>query len=807
MHQLPPPLAGLGAWPQFVTWFAAPTPNNPAKFNKFPCDWRNGEVVGSTARPTWTTADMAATMSPLYDRGHGHGVGFCFAAEDPYFFLDIDGCALPTGEWTPLAQELCARLAGAAVEVSMSGRGLHIIGRISRTLAHACRNVPLGLELYTQDRFVALTGRGAMGNVDHDCTAALELIIAQYFAPNAAGEWAGWSTEPVAEWKGPTDDDVLIAKMRASASRSAGVAFGDKVSFNDLWDANVDKLAVQWPSETGKAYDASSADMALANQLAFWTGKNCERIERLLRRSGLAREKWDNHRSYLAETILRACAFTREVLRSKEPEPVVAPPPPEVLAAASESMGLRLRDPAREYMGPLEQMEHFDGCAYVTSKGAVWSTGRAELLSKQSFDAVHGGHLFVMDPLGQKTTDSAYEALTKSRVTYPRVVVDLCFRPEHPAGAVIGDLINSYIPYACPTREGDASPFFDHLARMLPDANDRKILVSYMASMAQNPGAKFQWWPVIQGTKGNGKTLLIRALTHIVGEQYTHLPNSAALARDGLKFTGWLDRKLFIGMEEVAYSNKREFLEELKVLVTNDRMAIEKKGKEEFTGDNRANGMICMNARNGVPIDDEERRYAVFFTAQQSKADLLRDGMGGSYFPDLWDWFKGEGAYMGHVAGAEYVAHALRTMEIDAAYDPARLSHRAPVTTSTMSAIQVSLGMLEQEVQEAIEEGRPGFCGGWVSSKYLDMLIEGMRVKLPRNQRRELMTRLGYDWHPALPEGRVNDVVTPDGGKPKLYLRAGHLAFNLSTPSQIAKAYSDAQTKGASGAIAAAFSR
>lgn len=805
MQSLPPPLAGLGAWPQFVTWFSVPRPENPQKFNKFPCDYRTGAVVGATARDTWTTFDLAATMAPAYERGHGHGVGFCFSDADPYFFLDIDACALPSGEWSPLAQELCARLAGAAVEVSMSGKGLHIIGRISRTLAHACRNVPMGLELYTRDRFVALTGVGAIGDVDHDCTAALELVIAQYFTPNERGEWASWSTSPVAEWSGPEDDDALLAKMHASAARNAAATFGGKVSFSDLWEARADKLGAQWPSETGKAYDASSADMALANHLAFWTGKNCERIERLMRRSGLARDKWDVHRSYLGATVIQACAFTRDVLQLKpEPAPVVPPPPPEAVQAA----GVRLRDPGAEYMGPLEQLEFFEGCAYVTRQNGVWSTRRADLFSKQSFDVVYGGHLFVMDPQGQKTTDSAYEALTKSRVNFSRVVTDMCFRPEHAPGAIVDTgavkLINTYIPYACPRAIGDAGRFYDFLGRILPDANDRKILLSYMASMAQNPGAKFQWWPVLQGTKGNGKTLIVRVMTHIIGEHYTHLPNAAAMAREGLKFTGWIHRNLFIGIEEVALAHKREFLEEFKVVVTNDRMEVEKKGKDQFTGDNRVNGIICTNHKDGVPIDDEERRYAVFFTAQQSKADLTRDGMGGTFFPDLWDWFYGRNAYAGDTPGSHIIAHELLTMQIDAAYDPARLLHRAPETSSTRAAVQCSLGSIEQEVQEAIDDGRIGFLGGWVSSKYLDALIDGLRVKFPRNKRRELMQRLGYDWHPALPEGRVNDTVMPDAGKPKLYLRNGHLALNISEPSKIAKAYSDAQNKPMANA---AFSR
>lgn len=803
MTTLPPSLAPLGARAQFVTWFSAPIVEKPGKFNKFPCDWRTGAVVGASARDTWTSWDVAAAIAPSYDRGHGAGIGFCFTAEDPYFFLDIDSCLLPDGTWSPLAQQLCARLPGAAVEISFSGRGLHIIGRMSRALAHACRNTPLGLELYTADRFVALTGTGAQGNVEQDCTAALEQIIAEFFAPNAAGEWGGWTSAPVEGWSGPPDDDELIRKAIASGARNAGAVFGHAVAFGDLWVADVDKLARQWPGEGLKPYGASEADQALANHLAFWTGKNCERMEALMRRSALARDKWDTHRSYLGDTIIKACAFVQNVATgyTAPVAPIVAP---EVLQAAAVDAGRQLREVGREYMTVYEQIEHFAGCAYVNDLQRIWSTPKGALFSRISFDVVYGGYLFVINPDGNKTTASAWEAFTLSRVNAPAIVDDLCFRPEIAPGAVVlaGNraLVNSYVPYDCPAAPGDVSPFLDLLAKMLPVDEDRRILLNYMASLAQNPGRKFQWWPVIQGVKGNGKTTLLEAMTHIVGEQYTHLPNATAMARDGMKFNGWIHRNLFIGLEEVALSHKREFLEEFKVVVTGRRLGVEKKGAEQFMGDNRVNGLILTNHRNGVPIEDDERRYAVFFCAQQRAADLARDGMDGTYFPDLIGWFRGEDAYAGRTPGSHHIAHFLKTFAIEAAYDPAGLSHRAPQTSSTRAAVEFSLGRMEQEIVEAIEEGRPGFCGGWVSSRYLDSLIDSMRIALPRNQRRDVMEALGYEWHPALRDGRVNETVNPDAGKPKLYLKKGHLAFNLTEPADIARAYSKAQEPSAAAA-------
>jgi primase-polymerase (primpol)-like protein len=790
MDALPAALAPLGAWGQFVAWFAWPSEKNPAKLDKLPCNARTGAMCSAHDPAAWGDFATAAATAKRINAGHGSGVGFVFTEADPFFFLDIDEALGPNG-WSPRAQELCARFAGAAVEVSQSGRGLHIIG-MAAPVPHGTKYAPEHLELYTKLRFVALTGIHAQGNAAHDCSAAFAATVSQFFPPVVVPDDGPqeWTTEPAAEWSGPEDDDELIAKAVAAAARSVAGAFGHGVTFQDLFTGNVEKLAQKWPHPHA-AYDASQADQTLANHLAWWTGKDCERIERIMRRSALVREKWDSphHVHYLTTTILKACRFVTSVAQlGQKPEPKAAAPlptsTPEQLQASAQATGTTLRDIGREYMAAHDQQDHFDGCTFITDHLKIYSVHRNKLYSREAFDVEYGGHMFVVDPMGQKTTDSAWLAFTRSRVNVPAIVDDLCFRPELAPGALVFEdrykYVNTYQPYHCPTIAGDPSPWLNHLAVMLPDANDRRILIEYLAHVAQRPGVKIPWWPVVQGVQGNGKTMLADLMVFIAGEQYSHLPNAAALAKDGMKFNKWVLRKTWVCIEEVSLSNKRDFLEEFKPIVTNPRIPIEGKGVDQITGDNRANGIIFTNHKDGVPIDDNERRYCVFFTAQQRKADLTRDGLTEAYFDAFRAWFYGEGRAI--VAG--YLkAYAL----------PASLPSRAPETTSTREAIRQSLGKAEQEVLEAIEEGRPGFAGGWVSSKYLDALLDTIKAPVPRNKRRDLMQRLGYDWHPALRDGRVTEVVTPDNGKPKLYVRGGHLALNVQDPAEVARLYSKAQ--------------
>ena len=100
------------------------------------------------------------------------------------------------------------------------------------------------------------------------------------------------------------------------------------------------------------------------------------------------------------------------------------------------------------------------------------------------------------------------------------------------------------------------------------------------------------------------------------------------------------------------------------------------------------------------------------------------------------------------------------------------------------------LGAAEQEVLEAIDQQRPGFRGGWVSSTALDVLLAtmGKSTSIPRNKRRALLESLGYSAHPALPEGR-STVTDTDGSRPRLYVRSDAPGRQETSPTVIMQWY------------------
>lgn len=302
------PLAQLAAWPQFIL---------VKRDGKIPVS-TTGTAINAHDPAHRLTYDTAAGAALVW--GQGYGVGFVLTAGDPFFCLDIDDCLMPDGTWSELAQQLVAALPGCAVEVSQSGRGQHIWGRWPNPTPHGKKNTARHIELYTEARFILLgdpaTATGAIADTCPDIVS-----VAANMFPARAAAVAAPDDGPRADWLGPTDDDELL--RRAMASASVASKFGGKATFAELWAGDADALAKHFPAAAG-GHDGSSADMSLASHLAFWTGCDVARIDRLMRRSGLVRSKWDDRPDYLVgRTIVSACERCGDVYR--DPRLTVTP--------------------------------------------------------------------------------------------------------------------------------------------------------------------------------------------------------------------------------------------------------------------------------------------------------------------------------------------------------------------------------------------------------------------------------------------------------------------------------------------------
>lgn len=418
------------------------------------------------------------------------------------------------------------------------------------------------------------------------------------------------------------------------------------------------------------------------------------------------------------------------------------------------------------FVGPTNIAGYFAGCVYVARRDEIFHPAGL-LLGRSAFDALYSGPAFVEGDEGEKKEKSAWTAFRQNSHSEMPKAWDVCFRPELAPGTIVSieglPFLNTYVPVVTPRQEGDASRFVGHVRTMLPHGQDADLLLHWMASCVQNPGAKFQWWPVVQGVQGNGKSLLLDCMIAAVGERYSHKVKADSVMKTGNQFNEWIERKLFLGFEEIRTSEgRRDFVEMMKDTVTARRLSTEGKGKGQATSDNRANGMMLTNHDDAVPVDDAERRWGIFYCAQQQPEDLFRDGMTSTYFASLYDWLRD--------GGHAIVTHFLATMPLQASLDPARGLQRAPETTSTREAVKRSLGLVEQEILDAIEGGLHGFRGGLVTSLALRGLLDRLRRTIAPRQFRKIMASVGYEVHPTFTpnRGRPNNALS-DGTLPVLY--------------------------------------
>jgi putative DNA primase/helicase len=190
-------------------------------------------------------------------------------------------------------------------------------------------------------------------------------------APPRVQKSAELTTEPRPEWSGPTDDAALLKIMMND--RRPKALFGAKIKFQELYERNVEKLAIAYPSkEHGKEFNGNSADLALCNLLAFGTGCHGERMAKLWRESPLGQRDKLNREDYVANTIAEACADVTKVYCDKVPTGTVklhaTDAPADVMAPWRTALLLLT---AQFMTGELPELKHWNGDFYHYQNG-IW---------------------------------------------------------------------------------------------------------------------------------------------------------------------------------------------------------------------------------------------------------------------------------------------------------------------------------------------------------------------------------------------------------------------------------------------------
>ena len=274
VENIPQELKRLSQW---VCWVGS---------DKVPKNPHTGGNAKSNDANTWASFEQAVEACEKF---RFDGVGFMFA--NGYFGVDLDHCT----DNIDFCDEFVDALKSYA-EFSKSGNGIHIICRGELPKGSRRRG---NVEMYSAGRYFICTGNIYNSNYTEivECTEPIKHLHEKYLVSKDRHA-SPLKAESIVDM---TDQEV-IDKARNCKTGNL---------FNILYSGN-------WQ---GVYSSQSEADLALCNQLAFWTQRNEEQIDRIFRSSGLMRKKWDEKRSgstYGAITIGKACANCIEVYEPKK---------------------------------------------------------------------------------------------------------------------------------------------------------------------------------------------------------------------------------------------------------------------------------------------------------------------------------------------------------------------------------------------------------------------------------------------------------------------------------------------------------
>lgn len=263
IENLPNELKDLNQWVCFVG--SDKVPKNP----------HTGGNAASNRSETWGSFEDAIAACDKY---RFDGLGFMFA--NGYFGVDLDHCL----NNVDFCDEFVETLQSYS-EISKSGSGLHILCKGELPNGARRRN---NVEMYSSGRYFICTGNiyNEKYKTVNECTESIKILHNKYLPSDAPKIGAGHIRVI------DLDDEEIIDKARNCKS---GYLFN--MLYQGIWQ--------------GVYSSQSEADLALCNQLAFWTQKDEMQMDRIFRSSGLMRKKWDEKRgrdTYGNITIGKACA-------------------------------------------------------------------------------------------------------------------------------------------------------------------------------------------------------------------------------------------------------------------------------------------------------------------------------------------------------------------------------------------------------------------------------------------------------------------------------------------------------------------
>jgi len=590
-------------------------------------------------RATFSDLQTALTASNCFD---GLGVGVF----DAVCGIDIDHCITPDGQLSPIAADIIETV-DSYTEISPSGSGIRILCLASCLYFDTGKyyvkqsdvkingqSTGIGLEIYVAGqtkRFLTVTGNTirCMDMIDRS-DSVLKVIEKYMLRPMQAAQMLT-DTSPASAVDDIPDNDLLTIAARAA----------DGARFCALWNGDTSAYGSQ-----------SEADLALCNILAFWTGKNAERMDRLFRLSGLMRDKWDRQQSgttYGAITIANAIAACYSVY-----DPNYQSENLPLFMYKKDKGGFAVDRPRLAQY--IRDNEHYFFLQTGGDKPLLFSYDRVrgvyEQLSENAFRGIikrpieeYNAGCVKMSDIDETfrllvTDGDIYRDVkeldrTENLINFKNGLLDVNTMQLY---AHSPDIISTvqlpceWSPYAA------EKPIFDSFLNSLSSGNEdiKRLLMQFIGLVISNIRGTVDKSALFLVGKGNtGKSQFLGLLSRLIGQQNFASVDLGQLEERFGKSAIW--RKRLAGSPDLSAMTVRE-LKTFKQLTGGDPVDIEFKGRDKFSDTYRGAFLFCGNE---LPRFGGDRGGQVYermvivpcnnVVAKQQRDPYLLDRMAGEY--------------------------------------------------------------------------------------------------------------------------------------------------------------------------------
>jgi hypothetical protein len=341
--------------------------------------------------------------------------------------------------------------------------------------------------------------------------------------------------------------------------------------------------------------------------------------------------------------------------------------------------------------------------------------GSGQMLSLQSIDAFRSWYANQTARGSNKPISvGAYWLVHPRRRGYQGV--DLV--PNAPKELPNGNL-NLWRGFGVESKAGDWSRMRNHILNVLAGGDYKAAcyILCWAAWCVQHPGERAEVALVLQGGKGSGKGVFLRALARCFGEHGMQITNEEHLIG---RFNGHFRSCLFLFADEAFWAGNKKGESVLKGLITEPILMIEQKGIDAVQWPNRLHIAMAANSDWVVPASPGERRYAVFMSSDKYVRGNASDAEHEAYFKALHHELENGG---------------LEAMLFDLLKLPLGSWHPRQVyeTEGLQRQKEHSLSPLEQWLEQVLQEGRlPNDLTGRKDFALTRSLVEDAKMRIGR---------------------------------------------------------------------------